>query len=227
MGSVREALEAERKLEQEFVDQARQSEKAPKGWPAALIMFHLGMWRERLHSALLDVEAGREHTPPPENIDEINDEEMGHAIGTPLTDAAARSDHLLGAVIDAYERIGERPFKWYVAQNTTEAVLRNSITHPSTHLYRYKRENGDDAGAAKVFEDVYSQLRALPAPPIVMDVAQYNYACARAIQGKVDDAIAELQQLLSRREDMRKAASSDNDLEPLRADPRFQELIKT
>src|SRR5207245_10418599 len=93
--AVRRALEPERKVEQECVEQARKTESAPKGWPAALIMFHLGMWRERLRNGLADLAEGREFTPAPSNIDEVNDAELANGIGTPLTDAAARSDRLV------------------------------------------------------------------------------------------------------------------------------------
>ena len=36
-------------------------------------MFHLGMWRERLRNGLADLAEGREFTPAPSNIDEVNE----------------------------------------------------------------------------------------------------------------------------------------------------------
>src|SRR5207247_3359248 len=66
--SVRDAPEGQRKAEQEFVERARQSEKAPKGWPAALVMFRVGMWRERMRDRLTVLAEGR--TPPPSRSEE-------------------------------------------------------------------------------------------------------------------------------------------------------------
>src|SRR5450759_1253688 len=99
MADVRKALEAERDVEREFVAEALRSETQPKGWPAALLIFHLTMWRERLRNALTDLRDGRPYTPPATNVDEFNDAEIAGGIGTPLTDVAARSDRLLGELI--------------------------------------------------------------------------------------------------------------------------------
>src|SRR5690349_6469981 len=122
---IRQALEAQRRIEQDFVEEARRSETAPKGWPAALLMFHLGMWRERMRKSLTDVSEGREQTLPPADANEVNDTELAYGIGTPLADAAARSEHLLGEIMDLYDWLGDRPFQWYRNKTTTEAVLAN------------------------------------------------------------------------------------------------------
>jgi hypothetical protein len=54
MEGVHRVLEAQQKLEHEFVAGAVRSETQPKGWPAALVMFHISMWRERLRDALTE-----------------------------------------------------------------------------------------------------------------------------------------------------------------------------
>src|SRR5947209_18701845 len=92
-------------------------------------MFHLGMWRERFLNALVEVSEGRPYSPPPEDIDKFNEAELARGIGTPLTDAGSRSDHLFGEILDVYQQVGHAPFQWYLASTTTEAVLRNSYTH--------------------------------------------------------------------------------------------------
>jgi len=190
-------------------------------------MFHLGMWRERFRNALKDLSEGREPAPPPENADEWNERELPNGIGTPLADAAARSDHLLAEIIELYDRVGERPMKWYAAKNTTEAVLRSSFTHPGLHLFAYLRENGDQEGANKIFEDAYTEMKSIDAPPLIMATVTYNLACARARQGRTDEALGLLGDVLPGRSDMKRAAAEDAALESLRDDPRFQALIKT
>lgn len=132
-------------------------------------MFHIGMWRERFRAALA---AAAEDQPfeHPGSASEINDAELPHGIGTPLSDAAARADHLLTEILDLYEKVGERPMKWFSATSTSEAVLRNSYTHPRTHLYEYLKENGDDAAARKLLEEALTELEEVSAPTRLIEV---------------------------------------------------------
>jgi tetratricopeptide (TPR) repeat protein len=222
---VRQALEAQKKVEQDFVEEARRSETAPKGWPAALLMFHLGMWRERMRKSLADLNDGRELTPPPENQNEVNDEELAAGIGTPLADAAARSEHLLGEIMDLYDWLGDRPLQWYRSKTTTEAVLGNSFNHPRLHIYGYLRENGELDHANRLLEEAVTLLRGVDAPPLQLGASIYNLACARASQGMLDQSLALIEEALPLRPDLRESAPKDSQLEALHADPRFQALI--
>ena len=205
----------------------RQAEKAPKGWPAALVLFHFGMWRERLRNALIEVNEGRTFTHPSENVDELNDAELPEGIGTPLADAAARSDLLLGELMDLYLKLGEQPFKWYAATTTTEAVLRNSYTHPRLHLSEYWKENGSLDRAARLWEDAQTELPAAGAPPRFLANAQYNLACIRARQGQTDEALELLASALPASDVLKAAAPQDADLESLYDNQRFRELVKS
>ena len=185
------------------------------------------MWRERLRNALTEVSEGRSFTHPSENVDELNDAELPEGIGTPLADAAARSDLLLGELMDLYIELGEQPFKWYAATTTTEAVLRNSYTHPRLHLSEYWKENGSLERAARLWEDARTELPATGAPPRFLANAQYNLACIRARQGKSDDALQLLAAALPVSDVLKAAAPQDADLESLYDNPQFGELIKS
>ena len=208
------------------MDEVRQSEKAPKGWPAALLLFHLGMWRERMRNALTNVSQDQPFEHPPRDVDELNNAELPEGIGTPLTDAAARSDRLLGEIIDLYLRLGERPFEWYAADNTTDAVLRNSYSHPRLHLSEYWKENGFLDRSVRLWEEALTDLRTAAAPPRFIANAQYNLACIRVPQGKLDEALKLLEEALPASEVLKAAAPTDTDLAPLYGDPRFQELVR-
>jgi hypothetical protein len=203
------------------------AEKAPKGWPAALVLFHFGMWRERLRNAMIEVREGRGFTHPSENVDELNDAELPQGIGTPLADAAARSDLLLGELIDLYQTLGDQPFQWYSSTTTTEAVLRNSYTHPRLHLSEYWKENGALDRAAGLWENAQTELSEAGAPARFLANAQYNLACIRARQGDADAAMQLLAEALPQSEVLKAAAPTDTDFESLYDDPRFQELIKS
>ena len=226
MAAIRRALESERKAEQEFVETTRGAESAPRGWPAALVLFHIGMWRERLRNALTNISEGKDYERPPAIIDEVNEAELARGIGTPLTDAAARSDHLLAEIIELYVKLGDRPIDWSVSKTTTEAVLRNSFTHPRTHIAEYYRENGEVERARRVTEQAVDELRAAGAPPLVLGAALYNLACARVAERRNDDALALLREAFPMRPDIKAAAAEDSGLGTLRDDARFQELLK-
>lgn len=185
------------------------------------------MWRERLRNALIAVSEGRDFTHPSENVDELNDAELPEGIGTPLADAAARSDLLLGEVIDLYEKLGEQPIHWYASANTTEAVIRNSYTHPRLHLSDYWKENGSLDRAARLWEDALAELPTAGALPRFLAKAQYNLACIRARQGQSDAAVQLLAEALGVSDVLKAAAPNDADLESLYDDPRFQGLVKS
>jgi tetratricopeptide (TPR) repeat protein len=224
---LRKALEAQSEMEREFVAGVRKSEKQPKGWPAALILFHISMWRERLRNALTDLRDGRPYPPPPQNIDEVNDAEVASGLGVSLADISERSDTLLASLIALSEQLGERPFKWFTASNTTEALLRNSYIHPRNHIVDYLKENGDADGAYRLVEEAVSEMRDVSAPPLALGAVLYNLAGVRATQGRLDEAIELLKEGLPMRPDMKAGASTDSDLAALRNDARFKELISS
>ncbi|MHB8613986.1 MAG: TPR end-of-group domain-containing protein [Candidatus Dormibacteraceae bacterium] len=226
MEGVHRVLEAQRKLEEEFVADAVKSEKQPKGWPAALLMFHLSMWRERLRDALTEFRHARPYAAPPENTDEINDAELASGIGTPLADAAARSDMLLSELIALSDELGDRPFKWFTANTTGEALLRNSYVHPRNHIAEYMKENGHHAAAHRLVEDGASEMRAIGAPPHILGATLYNLAAVRAAQGRADDAMSLLEEAAPMRPDAVLLAAGDADFAALRDNARFQALLK-
>jgi tetratricopeptide (TPR) repeat protein len=222
---VLKALESQRDLEREFVAEALKSEKQPKGWPAALVMFHISMWRERLRDALVEFRHARPYTAPPDDVDEVNDAELASGIGTPLADAAARSEKLLSELIGLAGELGDRPFKWFTASTTGEALLRNSYVHPRNHISEYMRENGDHAAAYRTVEDGATQMRAIEAPPLILGATLYNLAAVRAAQGRLEDALALLEEAMPMRPDVVLLAAADADFEPLRENARFKALV--
>jgi hypothetical protein len=219
------ALESQRKVEQEFVAEALRSETQPKGWPAALVMFHISMWRERLRDALTEFRHARPYPAPPENIDEVNDAELASGIGTPLADAAARSDKLLTELIALASELGDRPFKWFSATSTGEALLRNCYTHPRFHIVAYLMENGRRDLAHRMLEDAASEMREISPPSSALGAALYNLACGRVDEDRLDDALELLVEAFPLRPDLKEGANRDPDLEALRDNPGFKALV--
>ncbi|HZT92484.1 MAG TPA: cupin domain-containing protein [Gaiellaceae bacterium] len=56
-------------------------------------------------------------------------------------------------------------------------------------------------------------------------VLHYNFACAASLAGRPDQALAHLRRGLELSERLRAWAKEDPDLEPLREDPRYRELV--
>jgi hypothetical protein len=53
----------------------------------------------------------------------------------------------------------------------------------------------------------------------------YNLACYESLAGRTADAIEHLRPAVARSEDLREFAKSDSDLDPIRGEPAFKELV--
>ena len=149
------------------METVRSGEHAPRGWPAALVMFHIAMWRERLRDSFRASIEGVDYRLPG-NPQEINDAELPNGIGTPLADAAARAEHLLSELIELYERMGDRKFNWLAQVSAAEAVLRNSYSHARRHMHDYFSENDELDKAHAIVEAGLRELRELEASDYVL-----------------------------------------------------------
>jgi tetratricopeptide (TPR) repeat protein len=225
MSAVSRLLESEREVERRFVAGARAKETEPKGWPAALVMFHVAQWRGRLRKAFEDVHAGRPFTPPPANIDEFNEIELPTGTGMSLDEAATRADAELASLIELAQAIGDRPFKWSITNTTTAALLRNSYIHPRNHISEYLRENGDAPAAHVLLEQTAHDLRAEAAPRFILGTALCNLGGALVKQGRFDEALDLFEEGLSMRPDLRPMLAADPDLAALKSNRRFQSIM--
>jgi hypothetical protein len=223
MTDVRSILETERDVERDFVAGDRAN---PEGWSVALTLFHFHKWRERMHACLAALRDGHPYTPPPENIDEVNDRELASASQISLVDMANRSDSLLASLIDLYEAVGERPFTWYRWSTTTEALVMSTYIHPHTHIVEYLRENDDLAGAVRLMEKTVSELRRASAPSGSLGVEIYNLACLRVAEGRHDDAMRLIAESVAMRPRLKEIATSDADLSALFDDERFRAVVR-
>ncbi|HEU0195215.1 MAG TPA: hypothetical protein VFQ71_13505 [Gaiellales bacterium] len=64
-------------------------------------------------------------------------------------------------------------------------------------------------------------IEAHPELPLL----NYNLACCESLSGRPADAIRHLQSAIEQREDLRSLAREDSDLDPIRDEPGFKELI--
>jgi tetratricopeptide (TPR) repeat protein len=80
-------------------------------------------------------------------------------------------------------------------------------------------DNGEISEAKQIVSD------ALTVYPDDTDALYYNLACSEARLGEIDDAFGHLRTALEARPSFKDLARGDSDLDALKGDPRFDELV--
>jgi hypothetical protein len=163
-------LEDEKEFERRFVGEARSEAAFPKGWSAALLMAHIGNWRTRLRDSLIEASRGLPVSGPPADIDAFNAAQLARDARISLEAAAAEAETRLADLLDLWATSGNRPFSWFTAKTTGEALIRNSYIHPRRHLSEHYIERGDRPRGAQIHEETMAELRRVDAPQSVLDV---------------------------------------------------------
>jgi hypothetical protein len=170
MRDVLHLLQSQRDVERAFVREAAHEPSFPRGWSAALLMAHIASWRTRLRDSLIQASRGEPVSAPPADIDAVNAEQLARDAQISLDAAATRADTLLSDLIDLWATVGERPFSWFTAKTTGEALVRNSYIHPRRHLSEHYAERGDQSRASELREETLAELHRVDAPQSVIDV---------------------------------------------------------
>jgi hypothetical protein len=213
-------------MERQFAAAAKAEPAHPTGWPAALLLVHVATWRNQLLNGLQQTDRGEAIAAPPEDVDTFNAAELARGAGVSLGNAAEQSDVALTELIDLWKTMGDRPFTWYIARTTGEALIRNSYSHPRNHIAEHFIERGDPNPGYQLYEETAAELRKAGAPGHTLGGALFNLAGARVGQGRRHDALRLLEEAMPMRDDLRALAATDPDLEPLRDDPRFKAMVK-
>jgi tetratricopeptide (TPR) repeat protein len=93
-------------------------------------------------------------------------------------------------------------------------VIGWEIWAPVRHLY----DAGDYAAAADAAKEL---IEANPEYPLPF----YNLACCESLAGRTEDALEHLRHAVSQSDRLREFAKSDTDLDAIREEPAFRELI--
>ena len=73
-------------------------------------------------------------------------------------------------LIDLWATLGDRPFSWFTAKTTGEALVRNSYIHPRRHLAEHYLERGDKSRGTELREETMAELHRVGAPESVTSV---------------------------------------------------------
>jgi hypothetical protein len=170
MKEVLRLLEAERETERQFVVEAAGEPDFPRGWSSGLLMAHIAGWRMRLRDCFIQASRGEAVSGPPADVDAVNAVELASNAGISLEEGATRADTLLADLIDLWATLGDRPFSWFTAKTTGEALVRNSYIHPRRHLAEHYAERGDKSRGAELHEETIAELRRVDAPDSLRNV---------------------------------------------------------
>jgi hypothetical protein len=170
MKDVLRLLEDERETERRFVAAAAREADFPRGWSSGLLMAHIASWRERLRDSLIEANRGLPVSGPPADIDAFNSVVLAENAEISLQEGATRADALLGDLIDLWATMGDRPFSWFTAQTTGEALVRNSYIHPRRHVAEHYVERGDRLRGAQLKKETMAELLRADAPESVTSV---------------------------------------------------------
>jgi hypothetical protein len=170
MKGVRGLLELQRETERRFVAEAATEPDFPRGWSAGLLMSHVAGWRGRLRDSFIEASRGLPVSGPPADVDALNNAELARNAGISLDEGATRAERLLDDLIDLWASLGDRPFSWFTAKTTDEALVRNSFIHPRRHLAEHYAERGNELRGVELHEETLAELRRVDAPQSVIDL---------------------------------------------------------
>ena len=131
-------------------------------------MAHIASWRTRLRDSLIQASRGLPISGPPSDIDGVNAAQLARDAGISLEEAANRAETRFADLLDLWATIGDRPFLWFTAKTTGEALVRNSYIHPRRHLAEHYLERGDRVRGDGLKSETLAELRRVGAPESVM-----------------------------------------------------------
>jgi Protein of unknown function (DUF1706) len=197
-------------------------------WTAKDNIAHLSTWREHATHTLDSVRLGKPVEGPANESDldgrnaEIYEAHRADPAAT-VRAAASESYVALIAAVSActdVDLLQDRPGN---GGPVWQVVPGNGHAHVAQHLSYWAAEHDDHAGA----EDAARWAYALDTDlfPENQAIADYNFGCFYARNGRADEALPLLGAALRSRPELRGFALEDADIEPIRDDPRVQSLL--
>lgn len=213
-------LEATRSAERDIFDRlAPETRDAPSTigvWSARDLRGHLAAWRaieaRRIEARGEASGLANEGDPAPnEPIDESNAKLHDQRAGWTWDAIAREADASIDALIAAIGR-SSSDVLCECDDGSVAGIGSNGVNHAVGHLPEIAAMAGDRARFAVFAAEIEAILGAGHLPPRDSGVILYNIACARSLDGELDDARRLLLAAFARRHDLRELAPNDPDL---------------
>lgn len=229
---LRRGYEQNMRFYETLTDEERRAGGSLEHWSAKDTLGHIVAWNEKMVQRL-EAAARGEDTPAVQDVDGANAEL--YALFQPLTweELLAKMDQVNQALLGRVQALAEDElrasdrYSWQSGQPVWRRIAGNGFLHPQAHLTQYYFEHGRGALADQMNEKDLPLLRELDDSADWQGTVLYNMACFHSLSGRVEQALDGLRQAFSLRPDLAEYSKGDTDLDPIRQQPAYQELIQS
>jgi len=197
-------------------------------WGVKDMLVHLAFWGDHFNH---QVEAARAGSPVPDAGDYyeiINDGILLRNKGKTFEEARQEEETVFAKSIALLEAenpddlVDPQKYAHMKGRSLLDRALGTECYHVAAHISDYYLKEGFYNQAEGLQEEYTEKLLAFPG----WDAnAYYNLACFYSLNGKVEKALANLEQAFKVKPDLKEWAKKDPDINPLRGESGYQKLI--
>jgi hypothetical protein len=221
--------------ERAFLASISEAERAETGteqhWSAHDVVAHIAEWKER-QARRIELSERGDDLPSTNDIDSANRmifETHHQKKWDEVTVLLEHANEHLARVVqslppEALEQTDRYP--WQNGVPLWRRIVGNDVSHPVIHMSAYDQEHGRSGQADRRQEKAAQLFLNLDADPQWHGIVKYNLACHHALSGRVEAAVAGLQQALALNPSLLEWSKEDPDLANIRREPAYQALYQ-
>lgn len=230
---VLDLLQRSSKEEDRFIASLSEAERAEEGtlerWSAKDVLAHITAWHEH---EIERIDAAARGKLGPENleIDRVNTDIYHSRHGQTLDEAIAALRAARSALLERVDGMSESQLlepaanPWQDGRPAWMTLSGHGFTHPILHLAQYIWEHGQEERSIHMQEVAAETLLHLDDAPVWRGTALYNLACANALAGSREKALALLQESLQLNPSLVEWSKTDPDLVSLHGEKEYQAI---
>lgn len=215
-----------------IVDNLNESQKQECGslqkWGAKDILVHLAFWGAHFNHQLEAARAGKPVPDAGDYYDILNDGILMRNKGKTFEEARHEEEAVFEKTITLLEAespddlVYPQKYAYMKGRSLLDRALGTECYHVAAHISDYYLKEGFYEKAARLQEDYSEKLLAFP---VWKANAYYNLACFYSLNGKKDKALGNLELAFKEKPDLKEWSKKDADIDPLRNEPEYQNLI--
>jgi hypothetical protein len=224
-------LEREHVEEKKFYNGLTAEERQQQGkvdaWSAKDTIAHVAYWKRfRVEGIQEILQGGSMETF--DNFDHENARIFEEFDGRPWNEIMAYAEGATAMLQSQLARMDEEELELEApdCRPLWRIIIGNGYNHPLIHIAQYYQEKGDMSRAAELTDMLGEPLLPLDASPGWRGTVHYNAACAHALRGEKEQALAELAEALQLNDQLVEWSKEDPDLKSLHAEPAYQALYE-